>query len=53
MKCLRKNIECEWAGILTMEGCKELGEKECLHTYPLCYDDSIERDYTKCKKVET
>ena len=53
MKCLRKNIECEWAGSLTMEGCKELGEEEGIYTYPLCYNDSIERDYTKCKKEET
>lgn len=50
MKCLRKNIECEYAGILTMEGCKEWGEKEGTYKYPICYDTSIGGDYTKCKR---
>ena len=53
MKCLYKNVECEYAGVITTFGCKELGEKEGMHKHPYCYNDSIGRDVTKCnKKIE-
>jgi hypothetical protein len=50
MECLRKHIECEWAGCIMTHGCKELGEKEGFYKYPVCYNDTIQRDYTRCNK---
>ena len=50
MKCKIKNMECPHAGVMTTFGCKELGEPEGRHDTPLCYNDEIGRDITKCHK---
>ena len=49
MKCLIKNRECPHAGRIQMHGCPELGEKEGIFEYTICYNDEIGRDITKCK----
>ena len=50
MRCLYKNVECEFAGRTIYFGCKELGEKEGFHEYGICYNKEINRDYTKCNR---
>ena len=49
MRCLIKDRECPHAGSLKMYGCSELGEKEDIFEYTICYNDEIGRDVTKCK----
>ena len=49
MKCLIKNRDCPYAGSLKMMGFPELGEKEGIFEYAICYNDEIGRDVTKCK----
>ena len=49
MMCKYKNRECEYAGELITCGCKEFGEPEGFHEYTYCYNDGINRDYTKCE----
>jgi hypothetical protein len=52
MFCKFKNVECEHAGKLTVNGSKEWGEKEGIYSITVCYNDSIGRDVTKCNKEE-
>ena len=51
MKCRLKNVECEWAGSITLFGCKEFDETEGMYKYTYCYNDGINRDPTKCNKI--
>ena len=51
MKCIYKNTKCEYAGKTIMVGCKELGEKEGIHEYGICYNDEIKRRPEDCKKM--
>ena len=50
MICKIKNVECEHAGVITTFGCKEMGEPEGRHDTPVCYNDQINRDPTKCNR---
>ena len=50
MRCLYKNVECEYAGKTVLYGCKELGEEEGFHEYGICYNKQINMDYTKCNR---
>lgn len=49
MICKHKNRECPYAGSIKINGCKEWGEEEGIHEYTVCYNDTIGRDWTKCK----
>lgn len=50
MRCLYKNVECEYAGKTVLYGSKELGEEEGFHEYGICYNKQINMDYTKCNR---
>lgn len=50
MKCLHKNVECEYAGLLTYIGDPLFEETPGLHEVTICYNDKIGRDITKCTK---
>ena len=39
MYCRIKNVECSHAGEIKVNGCKELGEKEGIHTCTICYKE--------------
>ena len=49
MYCRHKEVECKWAGECKMVGFPEWGEAPGIHTYTICYNDSIGRDVSKCK----
>lgn len=49
MICKFTNKECPYAGRMFLQGYKELGEKEGLHEYAVCYKD-MSMDPTKCKE---
>ena len=47
--CRIKGRECKHAGQVTTFGCPEFGEEPGMHIHPICYNDEINRDFTKCE----